>query len=123
MSKASPLLQLSENELLDTLYKTLANRKRRSVLRYLTDHPEPIPTSQLATEIATLEHGSDSSTILTEQQAHTHVSLLHVHLPVLDGAGLVSWDRDSDIVAISHDLEKLVVTTTGNILDVSVSVK
>jgi len=123
MSKASPLLQLNEHELLDTLYKTLANRKRRNVLRYLTDHPEPISISQLATEMVALEYGSDSSAISTEQKEHTNVSLLHVHLPVLDEAGLVSWDRDSDSVAISHDLEKLVVTTTGNVLDLSVSVK
>jgi DNA-binding transcriptional ArsR family regulator len=122
MSESEPLLQLSEDELLDTLYKILADRQRRRILRYLTDHPEPVSTSQLATEILTLEYGSELSAISEEQQSDTHVSLLHIHLPVLNKAGILHWDRETDSVAISPTLQELVVTTTGNILDLSVSV-
>ncbi len=123
MSEERPLSRLSEEELLDTLYKILANRQRRRILRYLADHLKPISTSQLATEMVTLESGSESSSIPTEQQSDTHVSLLHAHLPVLNEAGLVSWDRDRDSVVISPHLEELVVTTSGSVLDVSVSVE
>jgi len=35
---------------------------------------------------------------------------------------MVSWDRDNDTVAIAPALRELVVTTTGDILDVSVSI-
>ena len=122
MIEPIPLSRLSEDELLDTLYKALANRKRRRMLRYLADHPEPIPTSQLATEMSALEYGSESSAVPTEQQSDTHVSLSHVHLPMLNEAGMVSWDRDNDTVAIAPALRELVVTTTGDILDVSVSI-
>lgn len=122
MSEPIPLSRLSENELLDTLYKALSNRKRRRMLRYLADHPAPIPTSQLATEMSALEYGSESSAVLTEQQSDTHVSLSHIHLPMLNEAGMVSWDRDNDTVAIAPALRELVVTTTGDILDVSVSI-
>ncbi|QZP39565.1 DUF7344 domain-containing protein [Halobaculum magnesiiphilum] len=122
MSGTRPLSRLSGDDLLDALYKTLANRERRRILRYLADLPEPIPISQVATEIAALEHGDDSSGISTSQQSDTHVALLHIHLPMLDEVGLVNWDRDSDTVAISHTLEELIVTTSGNVLDVSVSV-
>jgi DNA-binding transcriptional ArsR family regulator len=122
MSEERPLSRLSEEELLDTLYKILANRQRRRILRYLADHLKPISTSQLATEMVTLEYGSESSSIPT-QQSDTHVSLLHAHLPVLSEAGLVSWDRDRDSVGISPHLEELVVTTSGSVLDVSVSVE
>lgn len=123
MSEERPLSLFSEDELLDTLYKILANRQRRRILRYLADHPKPISTSQLVTEMVTLEYGSESSSIPTEQQSDTHVSLLHAHLPVLSEAGLVSWDRDRDSVVISPHLEELVVTTSGSVLDVSVSVE
>jgi DNA-binding transcriptional ArsR family regulator len=121
MSETRPLTQLGETELLDTLYSVLADRKRRRILRYLSDHVEPVSVPQLATELATLEYGSEASALQTEQPLHTHISLLHVHLPVLDDAGMVDWDRNTDTVAISSDLQELVVTTTGNVLDISVS--
>jgi DNA-binding transcriptional ArsR family regulator len=122
MSVERPLSRLSEDELLDTLYKTLANRDRRRILRYLADHPEPISTSELAAEMGTLEHDSESPAVPTEQQSNTHVSLFHIHLPILNKTGLISWDRDKESVTISSELEELVVTTTGNVLDVAVSV-
>ncbi|MFB6202447.1 MAG: hypothetical protein ABEI98_10615 [Halorhabdus sp.] len=122
MSESEPLARLTEEELLDTLYKILANRQRRRILRCLADHPVPVSTSQLATEIATLEYGSESSGISEEQQSDALVSLHHIHLPVLNEVGIVSWDRDNYSVAISPTLQELVVTTTGSVLDVSVSV-
>lgn len=121
MSGESPLARLSEDELLDTLYAVLGNAERRAILRYLSDHPGPVSIAGLASDLATIVNGSEA--FFSEQQTKLHVSLIHTHLPKLDAVGFVNWDQNNDSVALSPALEDLVVTTTGSVLDVSVSMK
>jgi hypothetical protein len=63
MDEENPLSRLIEDDLLDTLYKTLANQQRRKILRYLADCWKRVSTVGPATEIATIESGTESSTL------------------------------------------------------------
>ncbi|MFW5911105.1 MAG: DUF7344 domain-containing protein [Halolamina sp.] len=80
-------------------YRALASTERRRLLQYLLDGEE-----RTVDEIATVLVGwevSESGTIGgPEDRNRTLLGLHHVHLPMLDDAGLVAYDRDRGTVRI-----------------------
>ena len=70
---------------LDTLLKIMADPSRRRLLVALMDHnPQDHDSSIPATEIRSDDEGE-----------HFPLQMIHTHLPKLDDAGLIEWDRDT----------------------------
>ena len=81
----------------DGLYDALASRRRRRVL-YLLREADERTVDELATLLSGWEATETGGMGSREDRDRIAVSLVHVHLPVLDDARLVSYDgRDGTV--------------------------
>ena len=74
----------------DTIHDLLASAERRFVLRRLAATDGPVPVDDLAEELAAV--GDSGETV------RASVALYHMHLPPLDEADVVAFDREAGIV-------------------------
>lgn len=80
-------------------YRALASRERRRILSLLLDGEE-----RSVEDVATLIVGWDAATDAAnepEDRERAHLRLVHAHLPMLDEAGLVTYDPEQGTVRIS----------------------
>lgn len=81
----------------DEIYRALGSRERRRLLHLLLDEEE-----RTVEELATLLLGWDVTVSGTvgdpDDRLRTILRLEHVHLPILDEIGLVSYDPDRGTV-------------------------
>lgn len=80
-------------DLLDVL-TVLAHPRRLRVLAVLEAAPAPLSLGELGRRVARAETDGESA-----DDAEVRISLAHVHLPKLDDAGIVRYDRDDRTVA------------------------
>lgn len=87
----------SQQPSVDELFEILSHERRRAVLATLSDH-QSVAVESLAADVAACE-SDDSPAVPSESLVdEVHVTLHHVHLPKLDDAGLVDYDRDEKTV-------------------------
>lgn len=72
----------------DRLYRLLADGERRTLLAVLLERDEPLPLTDLRTRLA--DDGDERK---------VGIRLVHAHLPKLDEAGLVEYDREAERAA------------------------
>lgn len=79
-------------------HELFAAERRRTTLAILADRTDPIDLENLAAAVATREHDAG----LPDDEAVDRVaaSLYHVHLPKMDGAGLVDYDPDANRIEL-----------------------
>jgi len=83
------------------VHRLLADRQRRTVVTVLRDSTA-VTRSELATAVADRERGDgDATTERVETRLH------HVHLPVLDEAGVVNYDPEAELVEPLPSLQTL----------------
>lgn len=89
-----------ESSGLDETFRLLQNARRRFVLHSLRHRAERADVSELASALAAWESGGDES--VTEEGVGTvELSLHHAHLPRLAEAGTVSYDPETNRVALA----------------------
>lgn len=81
-------LELRESE----RYRLFANRRRRLLLDVLTTVGTPCTLSEVAAGIAARERGEPERP--NTDRADVEIALHHVHLPLIDDAGLIDYDAD-----------------------------
>lgn len=94
---------------LDTVCRLLSNRRRRTVIAAVAalDASEETAIGELAERIAAAENGIDLDRVSAGQRKSAYVSLLQCHLPKLDDAGVIDWDRRSGAVARGNSIAEL----------------
>lgn len=75
-----------------TVFDVLADGRRRRILATLSDRDEPVSERALAEGVG--EGPGDGDRASSKER----VALRHTHLPRLDDADLIEWDRESGIV-------------------------
>ena len=81
----------------DTVCYLLSQRRRRRVVCLLDAEGESVHHGELASEIAALEaEGSDGVPSAVRETVYT--PLYQTHLPALDEANIVDWNRDTGVV-------------------------
>jgi DNA-binding transcriptional ArsR family regulator len=86
------------------LFALLAKRRRRLVIRVLAEIGTPISVTDLARRIGEREKDSLSNECLRSIRTSLH----HIHLPKLDDAGVVRYDRTEEMVYAEPDLHSLI---------------
>lgn len=87
----------------DVVYTCLAHHRRRRLLVLLEDGQSSVSPADLATRLVADESDADLALedVSEDDAASVLVELQHTHLPTLDDAGFVDWDRDADTVALA----------------------
>lgn len=100
-SRAPPETPNIENFQGKDLFSCLARSDRRRLLGILFERaPESMPLDDLARAL-TLERDASVEAESDDLLSRTLTTLRHQHLPMLDAAGLIDHDHDSDTVAIT----------------------
>lgn len=99
-----------------TIHSILQNERRRYVLKYLREQERQTCLRDVAEWIAVIE--ADESPPPTNVRNSVYVSLHQSHLPKLDEAGLIDYDRDRKTIALRGEAREVdiyteVVTTYG----------
>ena len=81
---------------LDAWFRILANKQRRAIVRILSE-TEEVPVRDLAHMVAKRTRKQPGDPTRPEYD-QTLTALVHVHLPLMDGGGVIEWDRESGTV-------------------------
>lgn len=84
---------------LGALFEALADSRRRTILAVLANQYHPLSTETLARDVAAREDDTTERDIPQERVESVLTSLVHVHLPLLNDAGLVGYDAETDSVS------------------------
>lgn len=79
----------------DTALRVLADRRRRQLLRYLAESDSTATLDHLVTALDEPTGGATAPDATREQLG---AELQHVHLPMLQDAGLVEYDARTDTI-------------------------
>ncbi|MCU4924819.1 hypothetical protein OB905_02320 [Halobacteria archaeon AArc-dxtr1] len=85
----------ADSALRDTLYRCLSHPYRRRILATVTETESVVETETLASQLE--ETNADDAAATGHVAIRT--ALVHVHLPMLDEADLVDWNRDAGSVS------------------------
>lgn len=95
----------------DTVYEMLANRRRRYTIHYLKQREETVTLGTLAEEVGALEHETTPDQLSSAERKTVYTALQQRHLPKMDDAGLVDFDKRAGAVAPTEPLTDLEIYT------------
>ena len=98
----------------DVVFDLLSNPRRRYVLYHLSQVDESIQLRDLADEVAAWENEIPVDELSTQQRKRVYVSLYQTHIPKLEEAGVVSYDRESGLVGLANRSEELGSFVSGD---------
>ena len=84
---------------LDALFGALADSRRRTILTVLGNQYHPLSSETLARDVAAREAGTAARDVSRGRVEQVLTSLVHVHLPHLNDAGLVGYDPEASSVS------------------------
>ena len=93
----------------DLVFTMLSNARRRHVIHYLKQRGERVTIRELSRQVAAWENGIETDALDYKQRKRVYTSLHQTHLPKLDDAGIVDYDRDRGTVALDDAAEELEV--------------
>lgn len=96
----------------DTMFGLLKNRRRRDVLRYLFDNPGTATMSDVAEFVAARENDIPERQLSSKQRKRVYVALYQCHLPMMDDAGIIDFNRPRghiDITPVADQLQPYLV--------------
>lgn len=85
----------ADREALDTVFRALADERRRTILSVLSDQYHPIGTETLARDVAAREAETTERDVPQERVDDVRLSLVHLHLPLLSDATLIGYDTET----------------------------
>jgi DNA-binding transcriptional ArsR family regulator len=102
---------------LDARFMLLKNRRRRAVLQTLRERGGESTLSDLAEAVGAEEHDVEPADLTTSQRKRVYVGLYQRHLPKLDDAGVVEFDRRGGGVALTAAADQLFPYLDGDAAD------
>lgn len=121
MDPENELQGFDETAFEDALYDVLSVADRRHVVRLITTERTPLSIERLASELAAAKLSVPEEDVTSEQRAETATMLVHVHLPKLLDAGLITWDPEAGTVDRSVLVRQLSASAplSGGLFDAS----
>jgi len=103
----SDVLEESPRLPLDTVFEILKNRRRRDILQYLWRHEGTANIGELAEHIAALENDIEVAALSSSQRKRVYIGLYQCHLPKMDDAGIVEFDKHRGTVELCEAASEL----------------
>lgn len=91
----------------DELFELLANQRRRHIMHTLMREDERINIGTLSQEIAAWEDGLEFEEVSSTDRKRVYTALQQSHLPKLDKAGVVEFDRDRGTIEPTPTLQNV----------------
>lgn len=91
----------------DTMYKMLANQRRRYTIHYLKEQDGTVPLGLLAEQVSAWEHDTSPDKITSDERKTVYTALQQRHLPKLDDAGIVNFDKRAGTVEPTESLRNI----------------
>lgn len=79
------------------VFAAIAASARRELLKLLLVRDLPVTERECVAHLAATGHRPTSRVPAADRQT-LHTALIHTHLPVVEDAGLINWDRDTETV-------------------------
>ncbi|ADQ65647.1 hypothetical protein C499_08262 [Halogeometricum borinquense DSM 11551] len=89
------------------LFEVLGNRRRRYILYYLYAIDESVSCGSLAEQVTAWENDTLVDDISLRQYQSVYNSFYQTHLPTLENAGFIEYDRSQGIVHTTDKLSEL----------------
>lgn len=103
-SRGGQSTELSDDELFDVL----SNRRRRHAVHTIKQvEDEPVEIGDLAEEIAAIENDVSVDNISYDQRKSVYTALQQSHLPKMDDAGIVKFDKDRGTIEPTAAMEDI----------------
>jgi hypothetical protein len=96
-----PATELSEDELFDVL----SNQRRRFAVHLLKHEEESLEIGDMAEQIAAWENGIDTAEITGDERKRVYTALQQSHLPKMDRAGVVKFNKNRGVIEPTPALE------------------
>lgn len=91
----------------DEVFDAMKNLRRRYALYHLKQQNKPVELGKLAEQVAAWENDTTEDAITGEQRKSVYSALYQTHLPKLEHAGVVEYDRSTGLIQFSEDAECL----------------
>jgi len=91
----------------DLAFEILYNRRRRDVITHLRENGGTATISDLAEYIAAKENETTVDALSSSERKCVYVGLYQNHLPMMDDAGVVSYNKDRGIVELRESVAQL----------------
>jgi DNA-binding transcriptional ArsR family regulator len=91
---------------LDQVFEILKNSRRRETLRYLHEHGKAT-LSDVAEHIGAIENDTTVQAISSTQRKRVYVGLYQCHLPKMDDANVVNFNKDRGTIELGPTASQL----------------
>jgi hypothetical protein len=91
----------------DDAFDILSNSRRRYVVQVLKDEAGTIQIGPLAEQIAAWENNVAVADLSHDQRKRVYTALQQSHLPKMDDAGIIDFDKDRGVVQPTTALENV----------------
>jgi predicted transcriptional regulator len=101
----------------DELFEVLSNRRRRYTVHALEDTETAAEIGDVAEQVAAWEYDVDVEEVSYEERKRVYTALQQSHLPMMDDAGIVEFNKDRGLVeptASLDDIEVYMEVVQGN---------
>lgn len=92
---------------LDQVFEILKNQRRRTVLRYLAEHDEPVSLGDLAEYVAADENDTPVKQISSRERKCAYVGLYQCHLPKMDNMDIIEFNQNRGLVETGQNADQL----------------
>jgi predicted transcriptional regulator len=101
----------------DELFEMLSSSRRRHALHLLKSADEPVELGDIAEQVAAWEYDTDIAEVSYDERKRVYTALQQSHLPKMDDAGVVEFDKNRGVVeptAALDDVEVYMDVVRGN---------
>lgn len=91
----------------DDLFTLLSNRRRRFAVHLLKHENQPVEIGEMATKIAAWENNIAENEVTGKDRKRVYTALQQSHLPTMDDAGIVSFNKERGIIDPEPALEDI----------------
>ncbi|SMO85008.1 DUF7344 domain-containing protein [Halorubrum cibi] len=91
----------------DELFDVLANQRRRFAVHLLKREEETMKIGEMAEQIAAWENGVETVEITGNERKRVYTALQQSHLPKMDRAGVVDFNKNRGVVEPTDALQNI----------------